>query len=71
MSVDGAKAQRRPTKKCDSIYIRVYVSALSVLNPASPSPSPYSAYKTTLLPLNKNHLPVFFPPFSPFLSVHF
>lgn len=47
------------------IYLYTCISvALSVLNPASPSPSPSSAYKTTLLPLNKNHLPLFFPPFS-------
>lgn len=51
----------RGQQKNISIYICVYVSVspLSVLNPASPSISPSSAYKTTLLPLNKNHLPVF------------
>lgn len=46
----------------------MYVLLLSVLNPASPAPSPSSAYKPTLLPLNINHPLVFPPPLSVFFS---
>lgn len=48
------------------IYVYMCLRCLCSIRP-HPSPSPYSAYKTTLLPLNKNHLPVF----SPFFSLSF
>lgn len=44
-----------------NLCLFIYVLLLSVLNPASPAPSPSSAYKPTLLPLNINHLLVFSP----------
>lgn len=58
--LERSATMSEPTEKTCIYLYTVCVSPLSVLNPASPSLPPSPVYKPTLLPLNKNHLPVFY-----------